>query len=59
LAEDGERVVEGCPVKPTKPGNKDIPGAFVFTGTIPLFEKQGFVLAGAPLTSKLRYRKVL
>ena len=59
LAEDGERVVEGYPVKPTKPGNKNIPGAFIFTGTIPLFEKQGFVLAGTPLTSKLRYRKVL
>ena len=59
LAEEGETVIEGYPVKPTKPGNKNIPGAFVFTGTIPLFEKQGFTLAGSPLTSKLRYRKAL
>jgi GNAT superfamily N-acetyltransferase len=59
LAEEGETVVEGYPVKPTKPGNKNIPGAFVFTGTIPLFEKQGFALAGSGSTSKLRYRKVL
>jgi GNAT superfamily N-acetyltransferase len=59
LAEEGEKIVEGYPVKPTKPGNKDIPAAFVFTGTIPLFEKQGFTLAGSPQTSKLRYRKSL
>jgi GNAT superfamily N-acetyltransferase len=59
LAKEGETMVEGYPVKPTKPGNKDIPGPFAFTGTIPLFEKQGFVLAGSPLTSKLRYRKEL
>ena len=59
LAEEGETIVEGYPVKPIKPGNRSIPGAFVFTGTIPLFEKQGFVLAGSPLSSKLRYRKML
>jgi GNAT superfamily N-acetyltransferase len=59
LSEEGETVVEGYPVKPTQPGNKNIPGAFVFTGTIPLFEKQGFALAGSPLPSKLRYRKTL
>jgi GNAT superfamily N-acetyltransferase len=59
LAKEGETIVEGYPVKPTKPGNKNIPGAFIFTGTIPLFEKQGFALAGSPLTSKLRYRKVI
>jgi GNAT superfamily N-acetyltransferase len=59
LAEEGETILEGYPVKPTKPGNKHIPGAFVFTGTIPLFEKQGFALAGSPLPSKLRYRKNL
>jgi GNAT superfamily N-acetyltransferase len=59
LANEGETIVEGYPVKPTKPGNKDIPGAFAFTGTISLFEKEGFVLAGSSLTSKLRYRKSL
>jgi hypothetical protein len=46
-------------VKPTKPGNKDIPGVFAWTGTIPLFEKQGFTLAGSSATAKLRYRKPL
>ena len=59
LAEEGETIIEGYPVKPTKPGNKNIPGAFVFTGTISLFEKQGFALAGSGSTSKLRYRKSL
>jgi predicted GNAT family acetyltransferase len=59
LAKEGETVIEGYPVKPSKPGNKNIPGAFAFTGTIPIFEKQGFVLAGGRATSKLRYRKIL
>jgi GNAT superfamily N-acetyltransferase len=59
LGNEGETIVEGYPVKPTKPGNKDIPGAFAFTGTISLFEKAGFVLAGSSSTSKLRYRKSL
>jgi hypothetical protein len=34
-------------------------GAFAWTGTIPLFEKQGFALAGSSSTAKLRYRKPL
>jgi GNAT superfamily N-acetyltransferase len=59
LASEGETVLEGYPVKPSKPGNKSIPGVFAWTGTIPLFEKQGFTLAGSPSTSKLRYRKSL
>ena len=59
LAGEGETVLEGYPVKPIKPGNKDIPGPFAFTGTISLFEKLGFSLAGSPETSKLRYRKEL
>jgi hypothetical protein len=59
LANEGETIVEGYPIKPTKPGNKDIPGAFAFTGTISLFEKEGFVLAGSRVNSKLRYRKAL
>jgi GNAT superfamily N-acetyltransferase len=59
LGNEGEAIVEGYPVKPAKPGNKDIPGVFAFTGTISLFEKEGFVLAGSPLNSKLRYRKSL
>lgn len=59
LTNENEKILEGYPVKPTKPGNKDIPGAFAWTGTIPLFEKQGFKLAGSPLSAKLRYRKSL
>jgi GNAT superfamily N-acetyltransferase len=59
LAKEKEKVLEGYPVKPTKLGNKNIPGAFAWTGTIPLFEKQGFELAGSPLTAKLRYRRSL
>jgi GNAT superfamily N-acetyltransferase len=59
LAAEGETELEGYPVKPIKAGNKDIPGPFAFTGTIPLFEKLGFVLAGSSETSKLRYRKAL
>ena len=59
LASEGESVLEGYPVKPTKPGNKNIPSAFAWTGTIPLFEKQGFTLAGSSSTAKLRYRKPL
>jgi GNAT superfamily N-acetyltransferase len=54
LEAEGRTTIEGYPVKPTKPGNKNIPGVFAWTGTIPLFEKQGFILAGSPLTSKLR-----
>jgi hypothetical protein len=59
LASEGESVLEGYPVKPTKPGNKNIPGVFAWTGTIPLFAKQGFTLAGSSSTAKLRYRKPL
>ena len=59
LKAEGQTILEGYPVKPTKPGNKNIPGAFAWTGTIPLFEKQGFTLAGNPFTSKQRYRKLL
>ena len=59
LAAEGETILEGYPVKPTQPGNKSIPGAFAWTGTISLFEKQGFNLVGSGSTAKQRYRKVL
>jgi GNAT superfamily N-acetyltransferase len=59
LANEGVAIVEGYPVKPIRSGNKDIPGAFAFTGTISLFKKEGFVLAGSSATAKLRYRKAL
>ena len=54
-ASEGESVLEGYPVKSTKPGNESIPGGFAWTGTISLFEKQGFTLAGSSSTAKLRY----
>ena len=54
---EGQTILEGYPAKPAKPGNKNIPGPFAWTGTIPMFEKQGFTLAGNPSTSKLRYRR--
>jgi GNAT superfamily N-acetyltransferase len=57
LEGEGQTILEGYPVKPAKPGNKNIPGPFAWTGTIPMFEKQGFTLAGNPSTSKLRYRR--
>ena len=59
LIAEGQTILEGYPVKPTNPRSKDIPAAFAWTGTIPLFEKQGFRLAGSPFPSKLRYRKAL
>ena len=58
LTSEGATNIEGYPVKPATSG-KNIPGAFAWTGTVPLFEKQGFELVGNPLTAKLRYRKSL
>jgi len=55
LKKAGARVVEGYPVKPTRPGGK-IPAAFAYTGTLPLFEKAGFVLAEGKPTGKQRVR---
>jgi GNAT superfamily N-acetyltransferase len=58
LTSEGETNIEGYPVKPAASG-KSIPGAFAWTGTVPLFVKQGFELVGSPLTATLRYRKSL
>jgi hypothetical protein len=58
LAKEREKTLEGYPVKPTKLG-QNIPAAFAWTGTVPLFEKRGFILSGSPSTAKLRYRKSL
>jgi predicted GNAT family acetyltransferase len=55
LKKAGARVVEGYPVKPTRPGGK-IPAAFAYTGTLPLFEKAGFTLAAGKPTGKQRMR---
>lgn len=59
LADQGESILEGYPVKPTQAGNKNIPAAFAWTGTIPLFEKAGFKLVGSMTSAKLRHRKQL
>jgi GNAT superfamily N-acetyltransferase len=54
LKKRGATVLEGYPVKPYY---KDkIPAAFAWTGTVPLFEKCKFGLAGDKKRSKLLYR---
>ncbi|MEW5738506.1 MAG: GNAT family N-acetyltransferase [Myxococcota bacterium] len=58
LKRDGAKVLEGYPVKPSKPGGP-IPAAFAWTGTVPLFEKAGFRVAQAKPTGKQRMRRVL
>lgn len=58
LEQAGARVLEGYPVKPSKPGAK-IPAAFAHTGTLPLFAKAGFTLAAGKPTGKQRVRRVL
>jgi len=55
LKKAGAQVVEGYPVKPARPGEQ-IPAAFAYTGTIPLFEKAGFTLAAGKPTGKQRMR---
>lgn len=49
-------VIEGYPVKPPRPGEK-IPAAFAWTGTIPLFEKQGFRNVAPKPKGKQRMRR--
>jgi GNAT superfamily N-acetyltransferase len=58
LKKAGAQVLEGYPVKPTRPGGK-IPAAFAYTGTLPLFEKAGFTLAAGKPTGKQRMRLLL
>jgi GNAT superfamily N-acetyltransferase len=54
----GVKIVEGYPIKPYGKSEK-IPAAFAWTGTVPMFEKAGFVLTGSRTTSKLRMRRNL
>lgn len=49
-------VVEGYPVKAPAKG-KPIPAAFAWTGTLPLFEKQGFAPASSKPRGKQRVRR--
>ena len=54
----GGEIAEGYPVKPTKDG-KPLPGAFAWTGTRPMFDAQGFQLAGNRDGAKQRVRRAL
>ncbi len=57
IREKGGRIAEGYPSKPDKKGQY-IP-AFSWTGTLSLFEKAGFKVAGNPDGGKVRMRKNL
>jgi len=54
LRRDGVELLEGYPVK-----GRDIPPAFAYTGTVPLFEKQGFTVAAKRPKGKQRVRRRL
>lgn len=58
LEKDGATVLEGYPVKPSKPG-APIPAAFAYTGTVPLFTKAGFEVVQPKATGKQRVRRAL
>ena len=58
LKKQGAKVLEGYPVKPPRP-NEKIPAAFAYTGTVPLFEKAGFVPTVRRPTGKQRVRLAL
>jgi GNAT superfamily N-acetyltransferase len=57
MTERGATIAEGYPSAPNKDGSYI--AAFSWTGTISLFEKAGFVLAGNADGSKRRVRKTL
>ncbi len=51
-------MVEGYPVKPPE-GTAKLGASFAYTGTVPLFLKQGFKLAAERPKGKQRVRKRL
>jgi GNAT superfamily N-acetyltransferase len=57
MRERGATIAEGYPAAPNKDGSYI--AAFSWTGTIPLFERAGFVLVGNAEDSKRRMRKTL
>jgi hypothetical protein len=57
MGERGATIAEGYPSAPNKDGSYI--AAFSWTGTMPLFERAGFVLAGNADGSKRRMRKPL
>jgi len=52
----GGKIAEGYPVKPAKDG-KPLPNAFAWTGTRPMFDAQGFEVAGNRDGGKQRVRR--
>ncbi len=54
----GAKVVEGYPVKPPE-GTAKLASSFAYTGTVPLFLKQGFGLVAERPKGKQRVRKRL
>jgi GNAT superfamily N-acetyltransferase len=58
LKRRGAKLAEGYPVKAPKAGEA-IPAAFAYTGTVPLFEKQGFEIVAPKAKGKQRARKLL
>jgi GNAT superfamily N-acetyltransferase len=57
MADRGATIAEGYPTAPNKDGSYI--AAFSWTGTIPLFDRAGFVLVGNADGSKRRVRKTL
>ena len=58
LRRKGAKIAEGYPVKPWKSGER-IPGAFAYTGTIPIFLSAGFTPVGPRDGGRQRMRKSL
>ena len=57
MRREGVTAIEGYPTRPSKPARaRSIPDAFAWTGTLPLFEKLGFTIAGNREGSKPRVR---
>jgi GNAT superfamily N-acetyltransferase len=54
----GAPMAEGYPVKPSHDGSP-LPATFSYTGTVPMFEKAGFVLAADSVHAKIRMRRPL
>ncbi len=54
----GAPMAEGYPVKPSHDGSP-LPATFSYTGTVPMFEKAGFVLAADSAHAKIRMRRPL
>ncbi|HXX29419.1 MAG TPA: GNAT family N-acetyltransferase [Myxococcaceae bacterium] len=58
MAERGAPLVEAYPVKPTRDG-RPMPDAFAYTGTVAMFDRAGFTLAGSTAHARARMRRRL